>query len=58
MLGSRPRPTHHGPGKFNLDHLHRVLNVSQSYNYPPNRERVKKDITRKDLATHFAMYNK
>ena len=30
----------------------------QPYNYPPVRERVKKDITRKDLASHFAMYNK
>ena len=33
-------------------------NLPQSYNYPPNKERIKKDITRKDLATHFAMYNK
>ena len=33
-------------------------NSPQSYNYPPNKGHTTKNITRKDLAMHFAMYNK
>ncbi|QRV99155.1 RNA-dependent RNA polymerase [Ceratobasidium sp. AG-Ba] len=32
--------------------------LAQSYNYPPARSPVNMKITRKDLATHFANYNK
>lgn len=31
--------------------------VSESYDYPPNKERVNKAVTRADLANHFASYN-
>ncbi|KAF8555926.1 RdRP-domain-containing protein [Imleria badia] len=31
--------------------------VHESYDYPPNKERPGGNVTRQDLATHFAMYN-
>ncbi|EGO30084.1 RNA-directed RNA polymerase [Serpula lacrymans var. lacrymans S7.9] len=31
--------------------------VHEPYDYPPNKERVGKDVTRMDLATYFASYN-
>ncbi|KAJ7258423.1 RNA dependent RNA polymerase-domain-containing protein [Mycena haematopus] len=31
--------------------------ISESYDYPPNREPPPKSVTRMDLATHFASYN-
>jgi hypothetical protein len=31
---------------------------AESYDYPPNKEHVSKDVTRADLADHFASYNK
>ncbi|KAG7440660.1 RNA-directed RNA polymerase [Guyanagaster necrorhizus] len=31
--------------------------VSEPYDYPPNKERVNKTVTREDLSRHFAQYN-
>ncbi|KAK0493854.1 RNA-directed RNA polymerase [Armillaria luteobubalina] len=31
--------------------------VSEPYDYPPNKERVNKIVTREDLSRHFAQYN-
>ncbi|KAJ7754189.1 RNA-directed RNA polymerase [Mycena maculata] len=31
--------------------------ISESYDYPPNKEPVAKSVTRTDLANHFASYN-
>jgi regulator of nonsense transcripts 1 len=33
-------------------------NVMESYDYPPNKERVSTTVSRADLANHFASYNK
>lgn len=32
--------------------------INQSYDYPPNKEHVSRQVTRADLAHHFASYNK
>ncbi|KAI6095198.1 RNA dependent RNA polymerase-domain-containing protein [Pisolithus croceorrhizus] len=45
-----------GPGRSSPDFSH-IWSRRQSYDYPPNKKRPGGNVTRADLADHFASYN-